>query len=116
MRLILGHGALYGPNSIRCSAVPPERWLHDPFISVDTDADVRPDVVWDLKKYPWPFRNGVFEEVIDTTGLGLVQEAQTLRFQSEVLRVLVDGGTFVGCSWKGRRVTMTKPLCAQRTA
>lgn len=101
MRLILGHGKVYEetPTGIRCSAVPPERWLHEPYICVDVQVQVRPDVVWDLLTYPW------FEQVIDTTGIGLVTEAQTLRFQSEVLRVLVDGGTFVG-----PRVTLTKPL------
>lgn len=111
MRLILGHGARYGqqPNSIFCSAVPQE-WLHEPFVCVDRWDEALPDVLWDLLNYPWPFKDGAFEEVIDTTGLGLVYEAQTPRFQSEVLRVLVDGGTFFGCPWKGPGLTITKPL------
>ncbi len=103
MRLILGHGALYEekPNGIRCSPVPKERWLREPFICVDKCEEVRPDVVWDLLMYPWPFKDGAFEQVVDTTGLGLVYEAQTLRFQSEVSRVLVVGGTFVGRGREG---------------
>ena len=111
MRLILGHGAIYEPPlGIRCSAVPTERWFHEPFVSVDMCEETRPHVVWDLRKYPWPFRDGAFEEVVDTCGVGLVLEARTERFQREVLRVLADGGTFHGCPWQGPGVTLTKPI------
>ena len=106
--LILGHGKLYaqkhkqrpGEMWIRCSPIDTKLWLDDAHTSVDIDANMLPDIVYDLKKLPWAFAgDGSFDRIIDTCGMGLERLYKQPKFIQELDRVLAAGGTFVG--WSG---------------
>jgi hypothetical protein len=67
--LVLGHGRKYNLNNIRCSSYPVEKWFYDEYTCVDNDPNVKPDIVFDLKK-DWTFCNAnEYDLIIDTCGL-----------------------------------------------
>jgi hypothetical protein len=106
--LVLGHGELYcGDYGIRCSPIALDRWVNNPYVSVDMDEDVKPTIVYDLRTIPWAFaRDESYDQIIDTTGLGLSYQYQNTKFLKELQRVLKMGGTFYG----RKGFTFTKSL------
>lgn len=97
---VLGHGKLYertGDWSARCSPIPVREWRTRPYVSIDKQTDVRPDIVWDLERTPWSFAaDATAEMIVDTTGLGLERAYKRDNFRAELLRVLKPGGLFCG--------------------
>jgi hypothetical protein len=95
--LVLGHGKLYEEwNRIRNSPIPPSEWLNVEHISVDMDPDMKPDIVHNLDKYPWPFPDASFDKIIDTTGIALKHRYNNSTFIKEVRRLLAVEGVFIG--------------------
>lgn len=75
--------------------MPLDAWYNDPYVSVDRDAVVQPDIVYDLRLVPWAFASdNSFDTIIDCCGIGLVPYRASLR--NEFMRVLAPGGTFFG--------------------
>lgn len=98
--LILGHGAYYVERKMdaRCSPIPITDWPAV-YISVDYDKEIKPSVVHDLRKLPWPFESGSFHTILDTCGLGLYRRYNPRidpSFFREVQRVLTPEGVFHG--------------------
>jgi len=103
MLLILGHGKLYhhphgrNQSSIRCSPIPVENWINQEYISVDNRPEVEPDIIYDLNQDTWYFaEDNQFEQIIDTTGLGLSHKYKKQSFIDELNRILKPNGIFHG--------------------
>ncbi len=111
--LVLGHGKFYLSDedydrlpkskkdqhaTIRCSPIKIEDWYTQPYICVDIDTYIRPDIVYDLRRRPWVFaENESFDRVIDTCGIAFVRfNFYDKWFLDEVLRILKPGGIFYG--------------------
>ena len=98
--LILGHGKRYENNpdiDIRCSPIDKYIWLNSDYTSVDMFEDVEPNIVYDLRKYPWRFATSEsYDCIIDTCGIGLQSRYKTDNFCKEINRVLKQGGVFYG--------------------
>jgi len=95
--LILGHGEYFNINrDIRCSPIPIEDWINDKYISVDFIPEIKPDILHDLRKYPWPFEDTSFDKIIDTCGMGLEGDYKKTQFITEIKRILKKNGIFIG--------------------
>jgi hypothetical protein len=107
-KLVLGHGKSYVPKEIRCSSLPVEEWCTQPYTSVDMDEEVKPDILYDLRKYPWAFaEDSSYDRVIDTCGLAFYQKGSySSRFLEQVMQILTPGGRFYGF----RSILVKKPL------
>lgn len=97
--LVLGHGKFYltGKNTIRCSPIPVSEWINGPYVSVDNNSQVQPDILYDLAKIPWSFASDMsYDRIIDTTGLGLKGFYGKDYFEAEIRRILKPNGGFYG--------------------
>ena len=67
--LILGHGRTYEKYlDTRCSPIDVDEWFNDPYDCVDEEEEVKPDIVFNLRK-KWTFANkDSYDRIIDTTG------------------------------------------------
>ncbi len=61
----------------------------DAIVRVDLRADVKPDVVWDLDRTPWPLEDSSFD-VIDATDV-IEHLADVVRVMEEIHRVARPG-------------------------
>ena len=69
----------------------------DSVVNVDLRADVKPDVVWDLDRVPWPFEDATFDAI---EANDVVEHlADIVRFMEEAHRV----------SRSGARINITTP-------
>lgn len=93
--LVLGHGKFYKePSYVRCSPIPVSEWYYKPHISVDMDPEIEPDVIHDLRTFPWPFEPNSFDLIVDTCGLALERYYTDESFMNEIHRLLTPNGVF----------------------
>lgn len=99
--LVLGHGR---NHRFRCSPVEKEVWFDKSYTCVDIDPDVKPDIVYDLNKFPWSFANDhEYGLIIDASGFALnhfyghYRTVSGIKFGKELTRILQIGGEFIGC-------------------
>lgn len=85
----------------------PQDWSAD-LTTLDFNEDHKPDVVWDLEQYPWPFDNDRFDEIHAYEVMEhLGRQGDYVSFFAhfhEIWRMLKDGGYFVMTSprWDGQ--------------
>lgn len=60
------------------------------FFGVDMSPDVKPDLVWNLEEYPYPFEDGQIEEIHCSHTIEHLQEL--MPFMNECHRILKQGG------------------------
>lgn len=97
MELLLGAGSVHKK---RLSLEGQEKWTE--LVTLDMNADHKPDLVWDLTKRPLPFAEGIFDEIHAYEVLEhLAQQGDWRSFfdeWSEWYRLLKPGGFFFGTS------------------
>jgi hypothetical protein len=94
--LVLGHGRKYQKDNIRCSCYPKDKWFDANYICVDIDAEVEPDILFDLRK-KWTFSNDQYDLIIDCGGLVFCGNySYTDLFKLNVESYLCENGMFYG--------------------
>jgi len=71
-------------------STPEEEW-----VNVDIRPEVKPDLVWDMEKTPYPFRDGEFDLVLLKDSLEHVGFHRVDDVIREVKRILKPGGRLV---------------------
>ncbi|RLI87421.1 MAG: hypothetical protein DRP01_01980 [Archaeoglobales archaeon] len=71
-------------------STPEEEW-----VNVDIRPEVEPDLVWDMEKTPYPFRDGEFDLVLLKDSLEHVGFHRVDEVTREVKRILKPGGRLV---------------------
>ncbi len=62
------------------------------FTRMDFDKNVRPDILWDLNKFPWPIDNDSYDRVESHHTIEHLPEISP--FLREVTRIAKDGSTY----------------------
>lgn len=65
--------------------------FHEGFIAVDINKDAKPDVVWDLRVTPWPWKSDSVDEVVSVHFLEHLTGPERNIFFNELWRVLKVG-------------------------
>ena len=67
----------------------------DHAINVDVDPDIEPDVVWDITKYPYPWKSESFEVVYLLHTIEHLIGKEQIEVLNEIRRILVSDGILV---------------------
>ena len=62
------------------------------YFNVDVNPDVKPDMIWDMDKYPYPFDNNTIDKVYMDNVLEHLEDPY--KVANEVLRILKPGGVW----------------------
>ena len=77
-------------------------------VTVDMNEDVKPDILWDLSRLPYPFEDSIADEIHAYDVLEHMGQQGDWRFffaqWTELWRILKPGGFFIGISpkWNGK--------------
>ena len=61
------------------------------YVNVDSQARLNPDVIWDLSKFPWPWKDNSVDEIFSNHVFEHLQDA--VGTMKECYRILKPGGT-----------------------
>jgi len=94
MELLIGCGTERGKR-VKFGDIP-EDWTE--LVTLDMDANLEPDVVWDLEDFPYPFEDNLFDEIHAYEVLEHTGQQGDFRFFfkqfTEFWRILKPGGYF----------------------